>query len=285
MPVGCKDTVAWCPSLDFAKHLQDRAETQEEGYKLKVEVEYQVRRLDTQINIYQNQIDDYGETIKALDALHDAVIGVSAEVYCNWKRAKPMRNRSRDSRDGRATGTPKSDRWLQHSVWLIAVVLLLSTSLFAQVSTNALSKEKLVALKSAGISDSILIQQIQKDGISFDMDADTTLELKKAGFSNEVLQTLLKAASKPSAISTPAAESDPIRALYEQKKYAELADYVKARLDRNSDDGRSRVILIVSLLKLRNNDAGLAEFARLKANSHDSFAPKYALQVQSVLDV
>lgn len=64
------------PFLDFAQHLQERAKTQEEGYKLKVEVEYQVRRLDTQINIYQSQIDDYGKAIEAMNALHDTVISV-----------------------------------------------------------------------------------------------------------------------------------------------------------------------------------------------------------------
>ena len=61
---------------------------------------------------------------------------------------------------------------------------------FAQGSTTALSKDKLAALRTAGLSDSVLIQQIEKDGISFDMTADTTLELKGSGFSNDVLQAL-----------------------------------------------------------------------------------------------
>jgi hypothetical protein len=193
-----------------------------------------------------------------------------------------MKNRSTASGGVLITFTAQSDHWIRSSIHLFLVMLLLGASLFAQVSSNALSKEKLVALKNAGIGDSVLIEQIQKDGISFDMNADATLELKKAGFSNEVLQTLLKVTSKPSVVST-SAESDPIRTLYEQQKYAELADYLKSRLDRNPADGKSRVILIMALLKLKNNEAALAELATLKANSQDPLAPKYALQVQSVL--
>jgi hypothetical protein len=67
------------PFVDFAQHLEERALTQEDGYKLKVEVEYQVRRLDSQISEYQNQIDDDVQAINAMNAVHDTVIGVCVQ--------------------------------------------------------------------------------------------------------------------------------------------------------------------------------------------------------------
>ena len=57
----------------------------------------------------------------------------------------------------------------------VALMLLL----FAGTSLGqSLSKQNLVDLKKAGISDSVLIKQIEKDGISFEMNAATTIELE-----------------------------------------------------------------------------------------------------------
>jgi len=64
------------PFVDFAQHLQERAQTAKEGFKFKVEVEYQVRRLDEQITQFNNQMDNYRHALEAMNAIHDTVIGV-----------------------------------------------------------------------------------------------------------------------------------------------------------------------------------------------------------------
>jgi hypothetical protein len=67
------------PFLSFAMDLQDRAGSLKDAYQLEAEVEYQVRRLDAQISEYQNQIDNYRQTIEAMNAIHDTVIGVCVQ--------------------------------------------------------------------------------------------------------------------------------------------------------------------------------------------------------------
>jgi hypothetical protein len=67
------------PFIEFGEHLQERAETEEAGIKFKVEVQHQLHNLDTQINMFQNQSDDYVQTIEAMNALLDAVIGVCVQ--------------------------------------------------------------------------------------------------------------------------------------------------------------------------------------------------------------
>ena len=50
-----------------------------------------------------------------------------------------------------------------------------SNALFAQ----GLSEQKLIELKNAGIDNSLIVKQIEKDGISFRMDAEATIRLAK----------------------------------------------------------------------------------------------------------
>lgn len=155
----------------------------------------------------------------------------------------------------------------------------------AQASGNALTKEKLVALKNAGISDSVLIQQIQKDGIGFDMIADTTLELKNAGFSNDVLEALLQASSRaPSTAAQPTTESDSAAALYKAGRFPELADRLKATLKTNPTDYRTQALLIMTLLKMKEKDAARAEFEQLAAHDQDPAATPLVKQVRTLLD-
>jgi hypothetical protein len=67
------------PFLDFAQHLEERAKTKEEGAEFKAEVQSQLQRLDTQLNVYQNQVNDAVKAMNAINALHDAVIGVCVQ--------------------------------------------------------------------------------------------------------------------------------------------------------------------------------------------------------------
>ena len=195
-----------------------------------------------------------------------------------------MRNRSTDSRGGRGAFTPKSDHWLQESIWLVGVILLLGASLFAQGSSNALSKEKLVALKNAGLNDSVLIQQIQKDGIGFDMNADTTLELKNVGFSNEVLQALLQASSKMTSGSGQPTQNDSVAALYKAGRFPELADRLRATLKANPSDYKTEALLIMTLLKMKEQDAAHTEFQQLAAHETDLSAAAFVKQVKTLFE-
>lgn len=154
----------------------------------------------------------------------------------------------------------------------------------AQTSGNALSKEKLIALKNAGLNDSVLIQQIQKDGISFDMNADTTLELKNAGFSNDVLQALLQTSTKVAPASAQPAQNDSVAALYKAGKFPELADHLKATLRGNPSDWRTHALLILTLLKMKDKDAAEAEFQALSTHEQDPAASPYVKQVKTLLD-
>lgn len=64
------------PFIDFGQHLEERAKTEKEGAEFKAEVESQLRKLDTQISVYQNQVNDAVQVMNAMNALHDTVIGV-----------------------------------------------------------------------------------------------------------------------------------------------------------------------------------------------------------------
>lgn len=172
---------------------------------------------------------------------------------------------------------------------LLRLPLFLALSFFAlstlgQTPTNPISKAKLIALKNAGISDPVLIKQIIKDGIDFDMDADTTLELKKAGFSDDVLQALLQASTKPPSASVQRAQSDSPAILYKAGRYPELADRLQAMLKSNPTDYRTQALLIVTLLKMKENDAANAQFQQLAAHEQEPTAAPFVKQVKVLID-
>jgi hypothetical protein len=140
------------------------------------------------------------------------------------------------------------------------VALAFCIPLRAQTSANAISKDKLIALRNAGVGDSVLIEQIRKDGIGFDINADTTLELKAAGFSNDVLQALLQAGSKAQpAPSAEPAKDDSVAGLFKAGRFPELADRLKATMKANPSDYKTERLLILTLLKMKENDAAHAE--------------------------
>ena len=182
-----------------------------------------------------------------------------------------------------------SSLWLINSAYFFVVLILMPTLLgmnaFAQTSGNALSKAKIIALKNAGVSDAVLIQQIQRNGIDFGMDPDTTLELKNSGVSNEVLQSLLSA--KVSRTERGASVVGPeinarAQELYRAGKYEDLADYLKKNLSANPSDYKSRTFLILSLLKLKDDASANQEFSELTKSSQDPNARKYVEKVESV---
>jgi hypothetical protein len=167
------------------------------------------------------------------------------------------------------------------STSLLFSLTLSMTLLAQQISGHALTKEKLLALKEAGLSDAALIQQINNDGIGFEMTADTTLELKKAGVSNDVLQTLLQASSRTS-ISARSTADNPFLALYAGGRFPELADRLRSQLNTKPSDYRSRAFLIMVLLKMKEADAAKTEFRHLRDQTNDPEAKPYADQIETL---
>jgi tetratricopeptide (TPR) repeat protein len=159
----------------------------------------------------------------------------------------------------------------------ILLLLFLSPASFGQ----ALSKQDLIDLKKAGVDKAVLIQQIQKDGINFEMSAATTIELKNLGFPDDVLSALLS--SKTSVEHTPAAQ-DSVTALYKAGRFPELADHLKTALKSNPSDYRSEALLIMTLLKMKEKDSANAEFQHLAAHERDPAAAPYVKQVKNLVD-
>lgn len=159
------------------------------------------------------------------------------------------------------------------------LVLLFAGSSFAQ----ALSKRDLLDLKKSGVADSVLIKQIEKDGISFEMNAATTIELKNLGLSDGVLSALLSS-RKPAEKSPPVSQNESVAALYKAGKFPELADHLKATLKANPTDYKTHALLIMTLLKMKEKDAGQYEFQSLSAHEQDPAAAPYIKQVKTLLD-
>jgi hypothetical protein len=150
---------------------------------------------------------------------------------------------------------------------LALAICLCGTVLHAQ----ALSEQNLIDLKKAGVDKAILVQQIEKDGISFPMDAATTIRLKNLGFADEVLSALINVGSKKPSLTA----DDPVKTLYAQGKYPELCDYLKTQLTSNPTNYRLRTILIGALLKINQQPAALAELEKLRDQSQNPNSKPY----------
>jgi hypothetical protein len=167
----------------------------------------------------------------------------------------------------------------------LVILVSISTSLaFAQTARHALSKEQLLALKNAGVNDSVLIAQIQRDGIDFDMTPDTTLELRTDGLSNNVLQTLFEVSSKRGSDSNTNTTSDSIRTIYAAGRFPELADILRKSLNTEPDNYRNRTLLVLTLMKLKDTEAAHAEYQKLLIHEQDSLATPYIKQVKALFD-
>ena len=93
-----------------------------------------------------------------------------------------------------------------------AVMLFTATSLTAQ---EVLTNDSLVALKKAGLSDSIIIAKIKSSKTKFDVSTDGLIGLKKAGLSDQVIEAVVNAGAAPAtppAAATPAPPAAPAAA-------------------------------------------------------------------------
>ena len=70
---------------------------------------------------------------------------------------------------------------------LIPVLLFLSCAALFR-----LTKEDVVELSQAEVSDDVILRQIEASGTTFDLSSDDILKLKKAGVSEKVLQAMLQ---------------------------------------------------------------------------------------------
>jgi hypothetical protein len=166
----------------------------------------------------------------------------------------------------------------------VTLILALMLALLGTASGQALSKADVLEMQAAGLDKSVLIKKIGRDGISFDMSADTILELKKASVPIEVINALLdaKGPERPGRPTGNSDESFDIRALYQAGKYTELVDKLNAHLKEAPNDYRSRAILVTTLLKLHDRALALTELDRLKHLS-DASAATYAQKLDSLI--
>src|SRR5499433_2731197 len=84
---------------------------------------------------------------------------------------------------------------------LAALTLFAATSLTAQ---EVLTNDSLIALKKAGLSDSIIISKIKSSQTKFDVSTKGLIGLKNAGMSDQVIEAVVNAGSSPPAAATPA---------------------------------------------------------------------------------
>ena len=83
-----------------------------------------------------------------------------------------------------------------------ALSLFSATSLTAQ---EVLTNESLVALKKAGLSDSIIISKIRSSQTKFDVSTKGIIGLKNAGLSDQVIEAAVNAGSATTAPAAAAA--------------------------------------------------------------------------------
>jgi hypothetical protein len=93
---------------------------------------------------------------------------------------------------------------LRHTLVLAVAALTLfsATSLTAQ---EVLTNESLVALKKAGLSDSIIVSKIKSSQTKFDTSTKGIIGLKNAGLSDQVIEAAVNAGSAKTAPAPPAA--------------------------------------------------------------------------------
>jgi len=84
---------------------------------------------------------------------------------------------------------------------LAVLTLFAATSLTAQ---EVLTNDSLIALKKAGLSDSIIISKIKSSQTKFDTSTKGLIGLKNAGMSDQVIEAVVNAGSAAAAPAAPA---------------------------------------------------------------------------------
>lgn len=94
-----------------------------------------------------------------------------------------------------------------------------SAPLAVQQTSGGLTIDSIIAMAKAGLSESLIIGRIRKNGKAFDLSPDDMIKLKNGGVSNAILEVMLDpsagGAAKPSG--APAAPATPAPAASEAK--------------------------------------------------------------------
>ena len=155
------------------------------------------------------------------------------------------------------------------------LIVLLGVSIFGSTSlAEMLTKAKLLELQQAGVTSGALIALIRNEGVGFSVDADTILELKRAGIADDVLQVLLepKAATKPAAPSATSIYS-PAQEAYSAGDYSKAADTLRGILKSTPSDPRAQALLAMACMKARDAVCGEAAHVDLQKNPSPAAAP------------
>jgi hypothetical protein len=174
-------------------------------------------------------------------------------------------------------------RTLLRAAGTITALLLLSVATHAYC--QQLTEAKIVEMHKAGLSDDLIIQQIKRDGISFQMNADATLELKRSGLSERVLGELL--APSPAEKVTVEKSLTPVdsaRNLYERGDYAQVIDFAQDALTKSPANCRMRVMLILGYLRVNELAAAHAQAEELHKFATTPEDQRYLSQIQGLLE-
>jgi len=157
----------------------------------------------------------------------------------------------------------------------LAVILFLGG--VSNCVAQELSRESLMSLQKAHLGDQVIIGQIEKDGVAFDITPAVTVELKNEGFTDAVITALLKSNRR---VERP---SD-LRSLYAQGNYLELSQILLKKVTAEPADYKDRATLVLVLLKASKMDAAEAQLAILQKDSLTApTAKSFAEQIQRVL--
>ena len=88
---------------------------------------------------------------------------------------------------------------------VLAVATLTLFSASSLTAQEVLTNDSLVALKKAGLSDSIIISKIRSSQTKFDVSTKGLIGLKNAGLSDQVIEAVVNAGSATTAPAAPAA--------------------------------------------------------------------------------
>jgi hypothetical protein len=128
---------------------------------------------------------------------------------------------------------------------LAALTLFAATSLTAQ---EVLTNDSLIALKKAGLSDSVIISKIRSSQTKFDTSTNALVNLKKAGFSDQVIEAVVNASSPaaPAAAApaaTPAAAREGIMQLVAGKSVELVPANASLEFSTGFFDSKSELVL------------------------------------------
>jgi hypothetical protein len=101
-----------------------------------------------------------------------------------------------------------------------------------------LSRQQLLEMKSAGIGEQVIIQQIEANGIAFQPNPSAMIALKKAGFSDLLLTAVMKAHSPEAPLTTiPAMDQPGASAVPKSQNGAgQVSSVDQCEIDKREDD-------------------------------------------------